>query len=67
VIGIKVWVYKGEIVPKGRGAGEFAVGGPPAAQPETPASRGGATWSRAGRLLRRALAPLGLPEAPAPA
>ncbi len=38
VIGIKVWVYKGEIVPKGEAAGALpAPGATPAAQPEAPA------------------------------
>ena len=38
VIGIKVWVYKGEVVPKGEAqAGVLAAGALPAAQPEAPA------------------------------
>jgi small subunit ribosomal protein S3 len=38
VIGIKVWVYKGEIMPKGEAAGALpAPGAAPAAQPEAPA------------------------------
>src|SRR5512144_430385 len=38
VIGVKVWVYKGEIVPKGEAAGALpAPGAAPAAQPEAPA------------------------------
>jgi small subunit ribosomal protein S3 len=36
VIGIKVWVYKGEIMPKGEMPGLPAIGAP-AAQPEAPA------------------------------
>ena len=36
VIGIKVWVYKGEIVPKGEAAQALALASP-AAQPEVPA------------------------------
>jgi small subunit ribosomal protein S3 len=38
VIGIKVWVYKGEILPKGEAqAALAAAAGAPAAQPEAPA------------------------------
>jgi small subunit ribosomal protein S3 len=38
VIGIKVWVYKGEIMPKGEVPGALpAPGGAPTAQPEAPA------------------------------
>jgi small subunit ribosomal protein S3 len=37
VIGIKVWVYKGEIIPKGETALLPAAAATPAAQPETPA------------------------------
>jgi small subunit ribosomal protein S3 len=36
VIGIKVWVYKGEVMPKGEAQAALA-GGAPAAQPEAPA------------------------------
>ena len=36
VIGIKVWVYKGEVIPKGE-AQAAAAAGVPAPQPETPA------------------------------
>jgi len=38
VIGIKVWVYKGEVIPKGEAQAAAAAGaGVPAPQPETPA------------------------------
>ncbi len=38
VIGIKVWVYKGEVMPKGEAQAAAAAGaGVPAPQPETPA------------------------------
>jgi small subunit ribosomal protein S3 len=37
VIGIKVWVYKGEVMPKGEAAAALPGAATPAAQPETPA------------------------------
>src|SRR5437773_2056376 len=37
VIGIKVWVYKGEIMPKGEMPGLPAIGAPAIPQPEAPA------------------------------
>ena len=37
VIGIKVWVYKGEVLPKGEAAAVGTTGAPAAAQPEAPA------------------------------
>jgi small subunit ribosomal protein S3 len=37
VIGIKVWVYKGEVMPKGEAAAALPGGATPAAQPEAPA------------------------------
>jgi small subunit ribosomal protein S3 len=37
VIGIKVWVYKGEIMPKGELPGLPAIGAPAVPQPEAPA------------------------------
>jgi small subunit ribosomal protein S3 len=37
VIGIKVWVYKGEILPKGEAQAALPSAGVPAAQPEAPA------------------------------
>jgi small subunit ribosomal protein S3 len=37
VIGIKVWVYKGEIMPKGEVPGLPAIGAPAIPQPEAPA------------------------------
>jgi small subunit ribosomal protein S3 len=37
VIGIKVWVYKGEVLPKGEAQAALPSAGLPAAQPEAPA------------------------------
>jgi small subunit ribosomal protein S3 len=36
VIGIKVWVYKGEVMPKGEGQAALSAAVPAAAQPEAP-------------------------------
>jgi small subunit ribosomal protein S3 len=36
VIGIKVWVYKGEVLPKGEAQAALPAAGVPAAQPEAP-------------------------------
>ena len=60
VIGIKVWVYKGEVVPKGEAlAGLPAAAAVPAAQPEAPAEP-----KRAKKPAPRAGAKRGAPARP---
>src|SRR5437762_13412060 len=61
VIGIKVWVYKGEIMPKGEMPGLPAIGAPAIPQPEAPAEP-----KRAKKPAPRAGAKRGGPARPRP-